>query len=398
MKTNILFVDDEPDIITGYKRMLFSMRKEWDMFFALSGQEALEILDKTSIDVIITDMRMPQMDGTELLNRIKLKYPQILRIVLSGHQDEAKILRSTLTAHQFLMKPCSAQVIKETIEKSVYFRSKLENPTLINLINGVGELPSVPDLYLKLEEEMNKEDFSFDKIKKIISTDPGMTAKILQTVNSGFFGLPRQITDLLQALNFLGVNTIKSIVLYLQTFSASSIPPKYINYCQKFGEHSLKVANISKKIAQIEKMDKKFCEDTFTTGILHDIGKLVLLKDSNIFDEIIQIVASKNISFHKAEMEVIGLSHQTIGAYLLGIWGLPPSIIDAVANHHSPIDSNSNGFTILTAVYIANCFEHHQLSDFDETKFGLDLNYMEYINLKYKLNHWWKESQTMIRG
>jgi len=395
MKINIVFVDDEQDVISGYKRMLFSMRKEWEMHFALSGKEALEIIEKSKIDVLITDMRMPFMDGAELLNTVKNKYPEIIRIVLSGYQDEVKILRSTTTAHQFLLKPCTAQKIKDTIERVLSFRNKLENQKLIEVINGIGELPSIPDIYLKLEEEMNKQDFSFEKIKKIISGDPGMTVKILQTVNSGFFGMPREITDLLQALNFLGINIVKSIVLYLQTFSKDNIPAKYTNYSQKLGEHSLKVANIAKRIAFLEKKNKKEIDNSFTSGILHDIGKLILLTKPDIFDEIIHVVSSKNIDYNQAEEEVIGISHQTIGAYLLGIWGLPNSIIDATAYHHNPMESRTDSFTILTAIHVANGFELCKEAEFNESKMIIDLNYLEYINLKHKLPYWWKESYSI---
>jgi putative nucleotidyltransferase with HDIG domain len=398
MNINVLFVDDEPDVINGLKRMLFSMKREWGMFFALSGAEALEIMEKYKIDVVVSDMRMPGMDGTELLNITKQKHPEILRIILSGYQDEIKILRSTLTAHQFLLKPCNAQTIKETIEKTFSFRAKLENQKLIDIINGIGELPSIPELYLKVEEEIAKPDFSFEKVKKIISGDPAMTAKILQTVNSGFFGLPRRVTDLLHALSFMGVNTIKSIVLYLQTFSDNSIPPKYKGFCQKLGEHSLKVAQIAKIITSIEKMEKNIVEDAFTSGILHDIGKLILLKLPDFYDKQHELIEKNKISYEEAEEAIIGINHQSIGAYLLGICGLPDLIIDAVAYHHEPMKANNKSFSVLTAIHVANAFEEFHEKEFDENKFLLDLKYLEYINLKYKLPFWWNETKKITGG
>jgi len=118
-KFNILFVDDEVRLINGLRRMLFRQRDSWGMYFALSGFEALDILSKNSIDILITDMRMPQMDGAELLVKIVEKYPGVIRIILSGHSDEELILKSVRTAHQFIAKPVSAEILVNSINRAM---------------------------------------------------------------------------------------------------------------------------------------------------------------------------------------------------------------------------------------------------------------------------------------
>ena len=113
----ILFVDDEPNVLQGLQRMLHSMRQEWALTFVGSGEEALEALSNDSFDVIVSDIRMPQMDGIALLNEVKNRYPNVMRIILSGQSKQEHILPSVGLAHRYLSKPSSCDEIKDTIAR-----------------------------------------------------------------------------------------------------------------------------------------------------------------------------------------------------------------------------------------------------------------------------------------
>ncbi len=388
MNISILFVDDDNDVIDGYKRMLFSMKKEWSMHFALSGEEALRIMSTAKIDVIISDMKMPVMDGTELLRQVKDLYPHILRIILSGHQDQVKIVRSTILAHQFLLKPCNANQIKNVIKNAYSLRDNLENQKLLSIINGIGQLPSLPELYVEIEELMDTPDYSLERMMQIISKDPAITAKILQTVNSAFFGLPRRITDLLEALSFLGANTIKSIILYLHSFSMKNVPSIARDYCSEIAKKSLLTAQIAREIGNIETSDKQILDDIYVSGILHDIGKLILLQIPEYFDKMNYMINIKKMKDIDTEMQILDISHEWAGAYLMGIWALPKTVVEAIAFHHNPSKINHTDFSILTALHIANGFAEYQAEPFDRKKIDIDLNYLANFKLKGNFEKW----------
>jgi DNA-binding NtrC family response regulator len=114
--TRILFVDDEQRVLDGLRRMLRTMRAEWEMEFACDGLSALETLDKQAFDVIVTDMRMPEMDGSVLLSEVLAKHPALLRVALSGQSDmESKVCASGLV-HSYLSKPCPMAELTGTVK------------------------------------------------------------------------------------------------------------------------------------------------------------------------------------------------------------------------------------------------------------------------------------------
>ena len=405
MKIKLLLVDDEQEIINGYRRMLHSMKNEWKLFFALSGEEALDILAVEKIDVIITDMRMPSMDGSILLAKVKKNYPHILRMILSGQLDEQKAINTTGVAHQFLSKPCNTELIISTIEKSFSLRDSIKNENLLNMVNGLGELPVLPELYKNIEEELQKNNTSFSKIFDLISGDIGLSVKLLQVVNSSFFGLQMKISDLTQAIDFLGINFIKSLILHISIFSSKHLSISSKIFCGQISDHSLLVASIAKKIAIKEGKDQKFVEDCFTASIIHDIGKIVLL---NIKDYQIQIqnaMKSHKMNYYEAEYSLFQSTHSEIGAYLLGIWGLPDEIVEAVCFHHTPLKSNFKEFSTLTVVHVANAFvnlpqDQIQLIN-DKNLFDsislLDKDYIKKLNCENKVYEWFNQFIKLSR-
>ena len=220
MKLNILFVDDEANVIRGLKRMLRVLKEDWEFYFAKGGEEALEIMEQTLMNVVVSDMRMPNMNGSELLELVKEKYPSTIRIILSGQSNEELALKSTRTAHKFIAKPIEPEKLKQTIQQSYKLHEFLNDENLRIVINGINRLPSLPKTVLEIEEELAKESFSLQRVIEIVSNDPIMSAKILQVVNSAFFGLAQSIANVGQAVNLIGADTIKSLIIYIQVFKS----------------------------------------------------------------------------------------------------------------------------------------------------------------------------------
>jgi len=396
VKKTILFVDNEPNIIQGLKRMLRSMRNEWEMFFAQSGEEALNILSQNKIDVIVADMYLPEINGVELLNKVMENYPDIVRIILSGHSSEDMNLRSAKVAHQYLVKPCDAELLKKTIKQVCLLRKMLRNEQLLQVVTSIKELPSLPVLYCRLLKEIDTPDTSLKIIGDIIAQDVAMTAKVLQFVNSAFFGLPRKVTSPHEAVIYLGLDVLKGLVLYTQIFSTFKADPGVKGFSlQDFLRHSLMVGSLAREIALSESADKKIADEASVAGMLHDIGKLLLLK-SRYYQQVYEYFNKTECKYLDAEYEILGTSHAEIGAYLLGLWGIPEEIIRIVALHHCPEKGMDKNFTALTAVHAANAFVlQRNYSNHENVFSDISYHYLVTLKLDCKLTDWLNISENM---
>ena len=359
VKKRILFVDDEIKVLDGLRRMLHSMRNEWEMRFALSGAEALTIMDSDSFDVIVTDMRMPGMSGADLLREVRKRHPQTVRIVLSGQTKRENILKSITPIHQFLSKPCEAGKLKSTIVRAFALRELLNNDKLKAFISKVESLPSLPVIYHEIVDALQSEDASTGMVGKIIAKDIGMSAKILQLVNSAFFGLARHVSDPEQAVILLGLKTVKSLVLSVHMFSQFDQSKLKGISLTSLWEHSITVAAFAKRIAKAEILNPKSADDAFMAGLLHDVGKLVLATNfPQEYSTVLSLADKEKIEVHEVEYNIFGSSHGEVGAYLLGLWGLPESLILTSAFHHCPQKNPEKNFDPLTIIHVANVFEN----------------------------------------
>ena len=209
----ILFVDDEPLMLQGLQRMLHGMRNEWDMRFAKSGAEALQMMAASPADVVVSDTRMPVMNGAALLNEVMRSYPKTVRFILSGYADMEMVMQCVGGTHQFLSKPCDSETLRSAVRRAVEMDPLLNNDKVKTLVSQMTKVPSLPSLYFEILKELRSEESSLSKVGEIIAQDPAMTAKMLQLVNSAFFGVRRQLNDPLEAVMHLGLETIKSLVL-----------------------------------------------------------------------------------------------------------------------------------------------------------------------------------------
>jgi putative nucleotidyltransferase with HDIG domain len=389
MLKRILFVDDEPNVLMGLQRTLRSMRTEWEMEFVSSGQEALQNLALRPFDVVVTDMRMPGMTGVELLDKVQDQFPQTIRIILSGQSDRESILRSIAPAHQFLSKPCDAEQLKSVLARTIALTDLLENAPLRKFVSRVKCIPSLPILYQEITKELRSEDPSPFRIGRIIAQDMGMTAKILQIANSAMYGQRAEISEPGQAVMLLGLNTIQAMVLSLSVFSAFDSSVIDAQEVQQLWDHSVSTSRFSKAIAQSEGIAGHALDPYLSAGLLHDIGKLVMASgDPEAYRRILNVTASTETNLWLVEKQDLGCSHAEIGAYLLGIWGLPASIIEAVAWHHYPSDSPVTDFSPVTAVHTASAFHAQLHPEFRHGDPDLDQAFLERIGLAERQKIW----------
>lgn len=331
----ILFVDDEPRVLDGLKRMLYPFRNEWKMVFVSTGPEALQQLAESEFDVLMTDVRMPEMTGLELLAEVAKRYPRVVRMVLSGTADQEATLRSATLAHQCLMKPCDAKTLRAKVEHALNFHRTLENPRLMQVVSRLHSLPSIPAVYVKLMDALQSGAVSVREVGEIIAQDLGMTTKVLQLVNSAIFGMSRHIATPAEAAVYLGIETVKALALNIAAFSEFDRKVTPFFSIENLQDHSLTVGSLARNIAKSLGQSRTAIDDAFLGGTLHDIGKLVLACNCPVeYQEVERMAQEKSIRAWEAERAIFGTAHDEVGGYLLWLWGLPDAITEIVAGHH----------------------------------------------------------------
>jgi len=329
---HVLFVDDDPEVLSGMRRMLHGMRSAWEMTFVSSGTEALTALAQHPADVVITDMRMPGLDGAALLGEIRSRWPQTVRIVLSGFADDGAALRSIPVAHQFLNKPCDAATLSAAIRGACQLRDRLARPELRELIGGLGTLPSAPQSFAAITETLADPQVCLATVGAVVEQDPGCTAKLLQLVNSAFFGLPRAVTQVREAVSYLGISRVRDVVLAAEiTGMFPCAAPGLAGIAEDVNTHSVAVASIARERAGVA-----HAHDAFIAGILHEVGRLALATVAPQRYAPIERARQAGGDLITLEVEQFGATHAEVGAYLLQLWGLPLTLVDAVGRHHDP--------------------------------------------------------------
>jgi HD-like signal output (HDOD) protein/CheY-like chemotaxis protein len=372
----ILFVDDESNVLDGIRRMLHPDRKRWHMEFAVGGETALRACEAGAFDVVVSDMRMPGMDGAELLCRIRDRFPGTARIVLSGYAEVALATRAVSVAHRFLSKPCNAAELQTAIERVCTLQDVLSTAEIRQIVGGLGELPSLSSTYASLTHAVKDPNTSIGQIADILRHDVAMSAKILQLVNSAFFGLAQRITSLENAVGYLGMETIKNLALVSETFRVfvpdSRVPQSVFESIQ---QHAHRTAAIARALP----LDPKTQDITVVAALLHDIGKLVLAtKVPDTFCSVLSHTREYGCKQFEAEEELLGASHAEIGAYLLGLWGIPNLAVEAIAHHHRPIRIRHAGFDCAAAVYVADLLAH----DLDARSTNSEIEEIDRANLE----------------
>jgi|CXWL01.1.fsa_nt_gi HD-like signal output (HDOD) protein len=386
----ILFVDDESKLLDGLKRSMRPMRDEWNMMFVSGGEEALKMLEQAPFDVVVSDMRMPGMDGAQLLNEVQRRHPQTVRIILSGHSDQQMIFESISATHQFITKPCETEQLKATIRRACALRELLKDDSVRALVAGMQTIPSLPALFAEIKKEVESESSSLKTIGNIMAKDMGMTARILQIVNSAYFGVRGPVSTVEQAVSFIGLDTIQALVLTSHVFSQFQVRSASAFHVDRLWTHGMETGALAREIAKAEGLAPVQIDQAYTAGLLHDVGILMLAANrADQFSAMFAEASAKGKAVLEVERSEFGITHAEIGAYLLGIWGLSDPIVEAVAYHHRPGDCPGEIVSPLTAVHVANVLQQEcsQLATEDVLS-KLDMAYLDKLRLTDRLPRW----------
>ncbi len=399
-KPSILFVDDEENVLRGLSRMLRSKREIWVLRFAASGAEALRMMQESVADVVVSDMRMPGMNGAELLTKIQELYPQTIRIVLSGFAEREAILRTIGPSHRYLAKPTSEDVLVTSIEHALALRQHLFHQSVQLAVAGMTYLPSLPEIYNALIAELNSDVGSAERLASIIEKDVSVTAMLMKLTNSAYFSLPQKCSTVRQAINFLGFDNIRATVLLGGVFEQfKQISPSMADIVKRLMQRSLAIGVVAQAIARSEGWKAELCDEAFCAGLLAHVGTLMLIaQNSDEFVRSMRSVDAHELTLVEAEVKAFGASHARLGAYLLGLWGFADSIVEAVAFHHDPSAYTNRPIEAMIAVHVAQYLVRHRIGENAPNSAELDSAYCSAVGVFEKLPAWTRVYENMSGG
>jgi HD-like signal output (HDOD) protein len=373
----VLFVEDANRRLGEITDRLKN-RRDVEIAFAIGTDQALRELKESSFDVVVSGMRVTA--GTALFQKIKEGYPDIARITISNPGEA--IFTALPVSHQVLSSPCDIEHLLNVIERACRLRALLADQSLRKSIGNIEKLPSPPTLYYELMNAIALPDAAPLRIASIIEQDPSMTAKILQMVNSAYFASTRHIGRIDHAVIYLGMDLIKNLALTAQVFGSFT---RFGRLAGISFEHEQRHAVLVAKVASRLLPDPEFASCAFTAGLLHDIGNLILsMSTPQAFAAVVDNSKATGRPVYQLEFEMLGVTHAQAGAYLLGLWGLPYPIVEAVAYHHSPDLAGERTFDVPTAMSLADKLVDHEMG----MNVEMDADHLERLGVGGKLPRW----------
>jgi putative nucleotidyltransferase with HDIG domain len=352
----ILIADVNPQVLEDFR---FSLGRQWEVTAVNSVAAGLEEMKKQTFDALVAELDLPETGGAELLNQARRRNPNAVRFILAGAADRERVLKNVMGAHQVITKPFDRSTLQNTVERALALDKWIENDNMRKLVTRIRTFPAIPSLYFEVLNVLRSPAATTDAVGEVISKDMAMTTGLLQVINSAYFGLSRKITDPAEAVGLLGFETTKSLILSIKVLNQQQKQTPGQFSIDRLWQHSLEVARIAKELVWLETNDRALADAAFAGGLLHDLGKVVLAMNFNDqYRGAHSLARKQRVPLGDVEKEIFGATHGEIGAYLLGLWGMPLDLLEIAALHHEPSRTTTPGFTALTAVHVANAFAH----------------------------------------
>ena len=387
-RKRILFVDDEPQVLDELKALMALHPNGWEAVYAAGGVAAINELTRSRFDVVVCDVSMPDVDGQAVLKKAKSEHPAAVRIVLAQPAERDAVLRVVPIAQQFVGKPCEPKTLHAVLDRASRVQSLMTNELVREVVGKLEKLPSLPVAYWALTRALADAEADIPKVARIVEKDPAMCGKIMQLVNSAYFGLPHEVTSIQAAVTYLGFELLKSLALTASVFAAAEIRGNIEGFSlERLQRSSLLTGRLARSIAERGAAE----DEAFTAGLLHDIGKLVLAMGMpRNFAEVSSLAEEGARPVYELEREIFGVTHAQAGAYLLGVWGLPLTIVEAVAFHHSPREANTASFGTLATVHVADALveELFHVPPGRAYESALDEDFVERLGASASLAEW----------
>ncbi len=374
----------ETDLLRARLR---SLSMKFELQFGSSGDDIRRLAGSAGCDGVIVPIGSEACPEIEFLKEIALQRPGTFRLVRSSERSHLQVLGKDPFTHHVSLDP-EPETWEAILDRCTLMRTWMETPTLKILIGKMKKLPSLPTVYTRVVDELNSPDASLAKVAEIVAEDPVVTSKMLQMVNSSFFGLQQQIVSASDAVMFLGADRVKGLILVARVFS--QFDPITIGRLglDELWNHSMKTGSYAQSIAKWEVRDAKTAGAAFTAGLLHDVGKLMLA--GNLPEEYLKVLdvsRAERIPVSVAEQQAFGTTHAELGGVLMGLWGLPLELIQSVGWHHNPTGNGDRKFSVLTAVHAANALASDNPANASRNS-GFDSGYLASIGLTDRRVQW----------
>jgi putative nucleotidyltransferase with HDIG domain len=380
----ILFVDSDPAALEALKAAVEGQQTGWHATYVTSAQAALNLLSNRWFDVVFTELRLPGMDGADLLEQIRLHHPSIIRVLLAEPLEDDQLDRAVAVAQRFVAKPWDMQTLVASLQSVLGAWPRTDNPLVRTIVGRLASLPSSSSTYPRLVNVMAQSDATIDQISAVIATDPALSAKLLQVVNSAFFGLPFKVASVPQAVSYLGLTSLRALVLLSTVFAAADSCPTVDGFSStRLQRHSLLCARLARTLVE----DQRSRDDAFTAGLLHDIGMLALAVGMNKrYALALRHAERSKRPLAEVETSFLGTSHVAVGAYLADVWGLPDVVVEAIELHHDEVAPTETHAGVVRAVRLAQaaaeCLER---GDHRFLEIGLTAEQVEQIDDEFSL-------------
>ena len=336
-RPSVLFVDDETDVLDGLRLALRPLRREFTFVYANGAAEALEILATRQIDILVSDLRMPGANGTDLLWAAREQHPTVVRYVLSGEAESELVMRAMLVAHRWLGKPCPRDELIQALRDAVRYRELLIDPKLAGYVAGIDSLPSLPARYLRIQEIMADPNSTVADVAAVAEGDPAMVAKLLQLANSAFVGRG-PVHDVSGAISRIGLVTVARLMLSIEVLRPFEQPPSVPGFTPETLEcFASRVSAVAGALATPAALTS-----ASVGGLLTHLGMLVQASVAPhrlhaAYDHALQ----NGLQLRAAQVELDGVSHPALGGHLMSIWGLPADLVLGIVESYVPPPAGS---------------------------------------------------------
>jgi HD-like signal output (HDOD) protein len=394
----ILYLEESPELVAELVNEL-RQHKFWEVAHAENLEEARNLARKQPVDVALLSATMPDTDPVQVAEELTQLHPKLTTFILAPDAESGGGLAYASGRFQFLPKPCNPQALISAVERTALLVSWLNNNTTLALVSGLHSLPTIPSNYQGVIRTIHSPDSSIQDIGEAISKDMGITSRVLQVANSAYYGYSKKITSPTEAAQLLGIETLRSLVRYTHVLNNFPQTPASNAIFDKVWRHSIGVAAIARRIAMLETNNETLAEEAFTAGLLHDIGKLILIGiKPDEYKEVIRQAAEAKTPIHLLERIKLGTTHAETGGYLLSLWGIPFPILEAVAWHHFPGECKERTFSSLTAVHIADVADHRRTNrDNIKAVPALDERYLMEVGVAEKVKDWLEMTPDQAR-
>lgn len=350
---HILFVETDGQALQRLMPRLAGAHDDWEIVMVTDADAALELLSQRLFATVIASFGNDPAGCEGFLQEVQKRAPAAIRYALLPEESNGNGNSFPESAYQCFPTHCTDTELEAALQRGLgVWRHCRENPGLVDLLANLRKIPTPPTLYFEIREELKSEDSNAGSIAGIVARDPALVAKILKVANSGFYAMPRTITDINEAVVYLGTDTVTSLVLAAHMFDRMPMPGINLD---AMWQHSLTVAALARHIAGEQGGDRLTVNTAGVAGLLHDIGQLTLLSNvPELYQPMLQEAGGDESSLLELEHGQFGVGHAELGSYVLGLWSLPDAVVEAVAQHHNlPADSGQSADLVTRSVFMA---------------------------------------------